>query len=92
MTFPSLNDYNAGQRNNGVFIKQVNLLAGKEPEQNNKRTFQEVGTVRGSAYRQEGIEDALGPERIDTFGQEQLTATRAAIDAGCLYIHRADEF
>lgn len=70
----------------------MNLLAGKEFEQNNEGTFQDVGTIRGSAYRQEGIEDALGYEKIDTLGQEKLTVTRVALDASCLYIHRANEF
>lgn len=51
-----------------------------------------MGTIRGSAYRQEGIEDALGYEKIDTLGQEKLTVTRVALDASCLYIHRANEF
>lgn len=31
-----------------VYIKKVKLLAGKEPEQNNKRTFEELVTVRAS--------------------------------------------
>lgn len=48
----------------------VNLLAGKESEQKNQRTFQEAGTVRGSAYRQEGTEDMVGYQGMGTFGRE----------------------